>query len=192
MATRTASVWVVFNGEIYNFADVRAELDAARPSLPDALRHRGHRPRLRAVGRALRRALPRHVRVRHLGRDRAAAAAGARSARRQAALLRASSRAGSSSAPRSSRCSRIRRSARVAARCARRVSDAALRSGARHHLPRDPQAAAGARPGRRAAVDSHVAATGISSSPATATPPREEDYLERARRPAARSGRSCA
>ena len=32
-----------------------------------ALRHRGHRPRLRAVGRALRRALPRHVRVRASG-----------------------------------------------------------------------------------------------------------------------------
>ena len=48
------TVWVVFNGEIYNFAEIRAELERARPSFPHAHRHRSHRPRLRAVGRALR------------------------------------------------------------------------------------------------------------------------------------------
>ena len=50
-------------------------------------RHRDHRPRLRAVGRRLRRPLPRHVRVRDLGRAEAAPAAGARSPRHQAAVL---------------------------------------------------------------------------------------------------------
>ena len=44
------SVQVVFNGEIYNFAEVRARADRARPPLPDQLRHRSHRARLRAVG----------------------------------------------------------------------------------------------------------------------------------------------
>ena len=42
---------VVFNGEIYNFRELRAELEARGPPLPHALRHRGHRPRLRGVGR---------------------------------------------------------------------------------------------------------------------------------------------
>ena len=43
-------------------------LEASRPPVPHALRHRDDRPRLRAVGRRLRRAVPRHVRVRDLGR----------------------------------------------------------------------------------------------------------------------------
>ena len=55
---------------------------SARPPVPHALRHGDDRPRLRAVGRRVRRALPRHVRVRDLGRAAAAAAAGARSAGR--------------------------------------------------------------------------------------------------------------
>ena len=66
----------------------------ARPPVPDQHRHRSDRPRLRAVGRALRRSLPRDVRVRRLGRARAPAAARARSSRRQAALLRATCRGG--------------------------------------------------------------------------------------------------
>ena len=86
--TKTAPSGSIFNGEIYNFAEVRAELDRARPPVPHRLRHRSHRPRLRAVGRTLRRSVPRHVRVRGVGRARAPAAARARSARRQAALLR--------------------------------------------------------------------------------------------------------
>ena len=34
--TRTRRIWVSFNGEIYNHADVRRELEAARPRLPHA------------------------------------------------------------------------------------------------------------------------------------------------------------
>ena len=62
-----------------------------------------------------------------------------------------------------------RGAARMARRRARRLPDAALHPGARHDLPRHPQAAAGARPGRRDAADPHRRGTGTSSSPATAT-----------------------
>ena len=68
--TRTARVQVVFNGEIYNFRELRAELEAPRPSLRDERRHRGHRAPLRGARRALRRAPERHVRLRALGRRR--------------------------------------------------------------------------------------------------------------------------
>ena len=58
-----------------------------RPSLQDAIRHRDDRPRLRAVGRRVRRSPARHVRLCDLGRAAAAPAAGARPPGRQAALL---------------------------------------------------------------------------------------------------------
>ena len=59
-----------------------------RPRLADRpLRHRGDPARLRRVGHRLPPALPRHVRVRDLGRAHAGAVAGARPHRHQAALL---------------------------------------------------------------------------------------------------------
>ena len=106
LSNEDGSDLVVFNGEIYNHADDPAGARGARPPLPHPLRHRDHRPRLRAVGRRLRRALPRHVRVRDLGREAAAAAARARSAGHQAALLDAGRQTGCSSDPRSRRSSR--------------------------------------------------------------------------------------
>ena len=58
------------------------------PPLQDRpLRHRGDRPRLRGVGRGRRRAPPRDVRDRDLGRRAAPAVPGARPRRDQAALL---------------------------------------------------------------------------------------------------------
>ena len=106
LANEDQTIQVVFNGEIYNHADLRPQLEAA-----------GHRYHTRsdtetivhayeAVGRRLRPALPRHVRVRDLGRAAAAAAARPRSPRRQAALLGAGRATGSSSGPRSRRSSR--------------------------------------------------------------------------------------
>ena len=70
MANEDGSIRIVFNGEIYNHAEIRAELEAARrpPLAHGPLRHRGHRPRLRAVGHRMPRSLPRHVRTRDLGR----------------------------------------------------------------------------------------------------------------------------
>ena len=68
--TRTARVQVVFNGEIYNFKTLREGLRRARPPLPLAERHRGHRPPLRGEGRRLHRRSRRHVRDRDLGRAR--------------------------------------------------------------------------------------------------------------------------
>ncbi len=57
---------VVFNGCIYNYKQLRAELQAAGlPVLLD-LGHRGHAQGLHRVGHGLRRPLPRHVRVRGL------------------------------------------------------------------------------------------------------------------------------
>ena len=51
LSNEDGSVWVVFNGEIYNHAEVRARARGARPRLPHAVGHRDDRPRLRAVGR---------------------------------------------------------------------------------------------------------------------------------------------
>ena len=102
----TAASCITYNGEVYNFRELRAELEAGRAPLPLAHRHRGRAQRLRRSGaprrverfngmfafaiwdRAARRAVPRP-----------------RPLRRQAALLRGPPRRRSCSARRSSRCS---------------------------------------------------------------------------------------
>ena len=60
----------------------------ARPPLPLRIRHRGDRPCLGGMGRGVRRAPARHVRVRALGRAPEGAVPGARPARHQAASPR--------------------------------------------------------------------------------------------------------
>ena len=64
------SVVVVFNGEIYNYQELIPELQALGTRLPHAQRHRSHRARVGGLGRAVRRPLPRHVRVRAVRRGR--------------------------------------------------------------------------------------------------------------------------
>ena len=87
MADADESVWVVFNGEIYNFQELRRELEGARPCVPHALGHRGHRSRLQAVGHRGPESPQRHVRTGNLGRAPQAARRRARSRRHQARLL---------------------------------------------------------------------------------------------------------
>ena len=61
------TVAVVFNGEIYNYQELIPELQALGHSFRTTQRHRGDRACLGDVGRGLRRALPRHVRLRAVG-----------------------------------------------------------------------------------------------------------------------------
>ena len=45
--------WGMQNGEIYNYLELRIELDQARPRVPDVQRYRGSRPCVRGVGSRL-------------------------------------------------------------------------------------------------------------------------------------------
>jgi asparagine synthase (glutamine-hydrolysing) len=59
ISNEDGTVWIVFNGEIYNFPDLRRDPRGARARLPHALRHRVHRARLRGIRRRLRHAAAR-------------------------------------------------------------------------------------------------------------------------------------
>ena len=85
------TIGVVFNGEIYNFPDLRATARNSRPPVSHPFRHRSDRSCLRGMGRALPRASPRHVCLRSLGRPRSHAHAGPSA---PAALLLARDRLG--------------------------------------------------------------------------------------------------
>ena len=71
-----AGRWITYNGEIYNYLELRAELGGER--FRTELRHRGHAARLRAWGADCARPPARHVRLRALGRGRAASCCCAR------------------------------------------------------------------------------------------------------------------
>ena len=66
-------LWITFNGEIYNFVELRQRARGERSPVSLAHRHRSHPRRLRRMGRRLRAAARRHVRLRHLGRTAGAA-----------------------------------------------------------------------------------------------------------------------
>ena len=67
MMSPSGDVVITYNGEVYNFREMRAELERARPSLPVPHRHRGCPARIRAVGSDSRGAVQRHVRLGDLG-----------------------------------------------------------------------------------------------------------------------------
>ena len=77
----------VFNGEIYNFAELRRDLIARGHRIAHQRRHRADRPPLRAVRRRLRRAPAGDVRHRPVGRAPPPARARPRPHGRQAAVL---------------------------------------------------------------------------------------------------------
>ena len=64
----TSTIWVVFNGEIYNYRELRRELESLGHRFYTSQRHRVDRPRLRAVGRGRLPPAARHVRHRAVGR----------------------------------------------------------------------------------------------------------------------------
>ena len=87
MTNEDGTLWLTFNGEIYNFRELRKQLEARGPPLPLGDRLRGDPARLRGVGRRLRAAAARDLRLRPLGRPARAPAARARPPGREAALL---------------------------------------------------------------------------------------------------------
>jgi asparagine synthetase B (glutamine-hydrolysing) len=68
MSDAEKSVWVIFNGEIYNFRELRQDLEGPGTPLPNQVGYRSDRSRLQAVGNRRLRSAQRHVRRRHLER----------------------------------------------------------------------------------------------------------------------------
>ena len=100
MSNDDGTVSITFNGEIFNYVELREELIARGHKFRTHLRHRSHHPPLRGDGAGLRRAAERRFRLRDLGRPPPAADAGARPHGRAPAVLRASAAARSISPPR--------------------------------------------------------------------------------------------
>ena len=79
---------IVFNGCIYNYQELRAELEGMGYRFFSARRHRGDPQGLSRLGRRVRRPALRHVRLRDLGARQRPRRPGARPPRHQAALPR--------------------------------------------------------------------------------------------------------
>ena len=88
MCNEDGSIWVSYNGELYNELRAAGGARGERPSLSHRLRHREPGPSLRGRGRRFRPAAQRHVRAGDLGPQARKAGAGAGSNGPEAALLR--------------------------------------------------------------------------------------------------------
>ena len=106
LSNEDGTLWLVCNGEIYNFRELRRQPRGERPPLQDRLRLRDADPPLRRARRRVRRAAERHVRLRALGR---AAGAGSSSAATASASSRSTC---TTTASASSSRARRRRSSR--------------------------------------------------------------------------------
>ena len=67
MSDAEETVWVIFNGEIYNYRELRARAAKQGLSVQNEFRHRSYRSRLQRVGHGCLQSSQRHVRSRHLG-----------------------------------------------------------------------------------------------------------------------------
>ncbi len=140
---------ISYNGEVYNFRELRRELETRGLRIPRHLRYRGHAGRVQRMGLMPgRAALRRHVRLRGVRPAEPHAASGARPARREAALLDGERRlpAVRLRIARADGASVVSQGHRPRSR--RRLPALQLRADAGDHLPRRSQAAAGLNPQR--------------------------------------------
>ena len=138
---------ITFNGEIYNYRDIRGELAAAGRRDAQRFRHRGSARSLRAVGRGGRaRARHRHVRLCAVGPHDPHSAPGARPPRHQAALLRGNAGTGAVRLRAQGFPCRARLEAEHRRRRGRRLSAPCLHCAAAHDLPRSIEAPSRSHP----------------------------------------------
>ncbi len=155
LTNEDGTLWLVANGEIYNYRELRRELEARGPSLRHRLGLRNDPSPLRGARRRVRRAPERHVRVRAVGRAPPAAPRRPRSARASSRSTCIATRSGSIFASEAKAMLALPGVSAGARRgCAVVVSRARLRAGAAVDLPRHPQAAAGDAADRAKAIGS--------------------------------------
>ena len=150
MHNEDGSVWITFNGEIFNYIELREQLARLGPPLPHQQRHRGHRSlptssTARRPGDAQR-----PVRVRLVGQPATAVLAGAGPPGHSAPALRARSRPGAVRLRgQGALCQRARPASLQRRRPRRRCSPAG------RPAPRQPcsRASAACRPGRAICFD---------------------------------------
>ena len=87
MPSHDGTLWLIFNGEIYNYIELRDELRALGRECHTASDTRSAARRVRGVGLGNAQSPERHVRVRDLGQPQLDGAARARPLRGEAALL---------------------------------------------------------------------------------------------------------